>query len=500
MSQLTAEPVPKTIRQRLLTGTSWQLGLALTGRLFTFLLSVLQGRYLGVAGYGQLALVQNTLQFLTLFAGAATGSTCTKYLSELRASQPARVQRILAFSLAVVVLGSLVAGGLLALAASPIAVHILHQPSMTPLLRLSSFALVAIGISGTWGGVLFGFQMYRTESIIRFVQTFAWFAICVALMRWAGVWGAVLAYDLASLLAMTLLMWFGIRALRKHHLRLDFHHALQESRVFKEYSLAVMMTSFVLIASQYTVFALLSRSPDGAYASGRFFAAFQYRLVIQYVPMMVQITVGPIVAELLGAGQRERAGRLYYTILGALSIGLGGLSLVMVAFSGWLLGLFGKGFHGSPILFASVMAYAVTIAGNNLAGMALQMHGRAWIAFRADTTAAVVTLIMAFILIQPYQDVGAAIALQIGAIAQSLVYMVSTRDVGPVTRQRIGLLRYVIVMLLVPQMCMLLAIAKSGVRGPGLWLGGTAVIALLLWSAVGWYRQSTVPRLQSSSI
>ncbi len=88
---------------------------------------------------------------------------------------------------------------------------------MTPLLRLSSFALVAICIGGTWGGVLFGFQMFRTESIIRFVQAFAWFAICLVLMRWAGVWGAVLAYDVACGLSMALLFWFGIRALRKHN-------------------------------------------------------------------------------------------------------------------------------------------------------------------------------------------------------------------------------------------------------------------------------------------
>jgi len=492
MSEHTVGTVPRTLRQRLLSGTSWQVGLALAGRLFTFLLNVLQGRILGVAGYGQLSLVQNTLQFLTLFAGAATGSTCTKYLSEFRTSQPARVKRILAFSIGVVIVGSLAAGGLLAVWASPIAVHILHQPSMTPLLRLSSFALVAICISGTWGGVLLGFQMFRLESIIRFVQAFAWFAICVALMRWAGVWGAVLAYDLACGLSMALLFWFGIRALRKHDLRLDFRNALKERRVFKEYSLAVMMTTAVTLGSQYAVFALLSRSPDGAVASGRFFAAFQYRLVIQYLPMMVQITAAPIVAELLGGAQRERAGRLYYTILGATSVGFAVLSLVMVALSTWLLGLFGKGFHGSPVLFASVMAYAVTVAGNNLASMALQMHGKPWVAFRADAVAAVVIVIMALILIGEYQDVGAAIALQIGAIAQSVVYMVSTRDVGPMARQRIGSARYVVVVLLAPQMCMLLAVARSGIRSPGLWLSGIAAIALLLWSGIGWYRQFRV--------
>ncbi len=161
----------------------------------------------------------------------------------------------------------------------------------------------------------------------------------------------------------------------------------------------------------------------------------------------------------------------------------------MVAFSGWLLGLFGKGFHGSPLLFASVMAYAVTVAGNNLAGMALQMHGKPWIAFRADAVAAAVTLSVAFILIGPYQDVGTAIALQIGAVAQAVVYMVSTRDVGPVARQKIGGFRYGVVVLLAPQICMLLAIARDGVRAPVLWLGSTVVTALLLWSGLGWYRQ-----------
>jgi O-antigen/teichoic acid export membrane protein len=489
MSVSKVEPVPKTLRQRLLSGTSWQLGLALAGRFFTFLLNVLQGRYLGVAGYGQLSLVQNTLQFLSLFAGAATGSTCVKYLSELRVSQPARVQRILAFSIGIVVVGSLVAGGLLVICAGPIAVHILHQPSMTPLLRLSSVALGAICIGGTWGGVLFGFQMFRAEAIIRFVQALAWFAICLALMRSAGVWGAVLAYDLSCVLSMSLLLWFGIRALTKHHLRLDFRHALKERRVFKDYSLAVIMQAAVTLGAQYAVFAMLSRTEDGAIASGRFFAAFQYRLVIQYLPIMVQVTAGPLIAELLGAGQGERAGRLYYRILGATSLGLAGLSLVMVAFSGWLLGLFGKGFHGSPLLFASVMAYAVTIGGNNLAGMALQMHGKPWIAVRADSAAAVASVIMALILVGQYQDVGAAIALQIGAITQSVVYMISTRDVGPLARRRIGNFRYVFVVLLAPQVCMLLAAVRSPLPNPGLWVGSAAFIALLLWCGLGWHRQ-----------
>jgi O-antigen/teichoic acid export membrane protein len=218
-------------------------------------------------------------------------------------------------------------------------------------------------------------------------------------------------------------------------------------------------------------------------ATGRFFAAFQYRLVIQYPPMMLQVTAGPLIAELLGNGETEYAGRIYYKILGATVLSLSCVSVFMGAFSSPLLGLFGKGFHGDPILFASVMAYAVTFAGNNLAGMALQMHGRAWIAFRAETVAALVTLIMAFVLTGRYQDAGTAVAIQLGAIASAVIYM------GSITRKKIGALRYAVVVLLAPQASMLLAYSRRGIRSPDVWLGGIGIIALLAWLGAGWFRQ-----------
>jgi peptidoglycan biosynthesis protein MviN/MurJ (putative lipid II flippase) len=104
----------------------------------------------------------------------------------------------------------------------------------------------------------------------------------------------------------------------------------------------------------------------------------------------------------------------------------------------------------------------------------------------------VATLVMAYILIGPYQDVGMAMALQIGAVTQALVYMVSTRDVGPVARQKIGNFRYVVVVLLAPQLCMLLAIAHDGVRTPVLWLISVGAIVLLLACTAGWYRRLAV--------
>jgi hypothetical protein len=69
--------------------------------------------------------------------------------------------------------------------------------------------------------------------------------------------------------------------------------------------------------------------------------------------------------------------------------------------------------------------------------------------------------------------------------------MVSTRDVGPTARHGIGSFRYLILVLLTPQLCMLIAISHSGIGTPALWLGGAGIMALLLWSGLGWYRQFT---------
>jgi O-antigen/teichoic acid export membrane protein len=288
---------------------------------------------------------------------------------------------------------------------------------------------------------------------------------------------------------MALLCWFAFRALKSHGLKVDFRNALSERGVFKAYSLAVMLTTVVTVASQYVIFALLSRSTDGAEATGRFMAAFQYRLVIQYMPMMIQATTGPIIAELLGAGQRDRAGRLFYQILGVVSLGLSVLSLILVEFSPQLLGLFGRGFQASPLLFASVMAYAATVAGNWLASMALQMHGKPWIAFRADVLAAMVLVISGPLLIHRYEEVGAAFALLIASIAQSVFYMMSTRDVGPRTRRSIGGIRYAALIMLAPQLCLLPALASNGVRGPLFLLASAAAVGIVIWSSVGWYRR-----------
>ncbi len=489
MSEPKLESPAKSVRKRLLSGASWQLGLTLSGRVFTFFLNILQGRYLGVVGYGQLSLIQTTLQFLSLFVGAAAGNTCTKYLSELRNTQPLRVRRILAFAIGNVTLGSMLGSVLFGFFAAPIATRILHQPEMEPLLRLSSFALMAVCVGGAWTGVLFGFHLFRIEAIARFIQTIVWFGACIALMRWAGVWGAVLAYDISLGLVMVMVAWIGIRALRKHNLQLDFRHALKERKVFGDYSLAVMFKTILIVGAQYTTYALLSRVPNGAVGAGRFFAAFQYRLVIQYLPMAIQLTAGPLISEMIGLGNYESAGRVYYKMLGAMMLGLTALAVCIVSFSPFLLGLFGKGFQGNPFLLASVMAYAVIVSGNNFGSMALQMHSKAWWAFRADAVAAIVTVGSALYLIPHFHDLGTALALQCGVVAQSLVYMLLTRGIGGEVRKAIGVIRYTVVVLLAPELCLLIAwknvstqtLAALGVR--------VVFVAMIAWCGWSWYRK-----------
>jgi len=65
------------------------------------LMLAILARTLGKAGFGELAILQSTVGMFSVFAGFGLGLTSTKYIAELRWSDPQRAARISAVSLLV---------------------------------------------------------------------------------------------------------------------------------------------------------------------------------------------------------------------------------------------------------------------------------------------------------------------------------------------------------------------------------------------------------------
>ena len=91
-------PRADSLRGRLAFGAVWCLiGTALSqGSII--LASVISARLLDTVGFGELGIINSTIGMFGVFAGFGLGMTATKYVAELRATDPARAGRIIALS------------------------------------------------------------------------------------------------------------------------------------------------------------------------------------------------------------------------------------------------------------------------------------------------------------------------------------------------------------------------------------------------------------------
>ena len=105
LDRLLASPLGRRIAK----GVFWSLAGALISRGLAMVSSVLVARMLGREGFGELGTIQATVGMFGVFAGFGLGMTATKFVAELKFTNPLRAGRIIGLSS----LTSWASGGLL---------------------------------------------------------------------------------------------------------------------------------------------------------------------------------------------------------------------------------------------------------------------------------------------------------------------------------------------------------------------------------------------------
>src|SRR5271168_1526513 len=100
---------------RLAHGVFWSLVGAVLVRGLGLLSSIIVARMLGITAFGEFMMIQNTIGLFGIFAGLGLGITATKYVAEMRETDPARCGRIIGLILIVATAGGLAAGASLLL-------------------------------------------------------------------------------------------------------------------------------------------------------------------------------------------------------------------------------------------------------------------------------------------------------------------------------------------------------------------------------------------------
>jgi O-antigen/teichoic acid export membrane protein len=370
------------VGSRLVRGAFWSLAGTVLARGLGLLSSIIVARVLGKQGYGQVGIIQSTVEMFGIVGGFGLGLTATKYVAELRRTDPERSGRIIGLCSLV----SWVTGGIMALSlavlAPWLATKTLNAPQLMSLLRIGAILLLLAAINGAQAGVLAGFEAFKVRARITLVAGLINFPLMACGVYFAGILGAVWAL-VASSAANCVLNFIALRKeAHKHAIPLTYNGCFQERALLWGFSIPAVLTGVVYSPIVWTANVLLVNQPGGYGQMGVYNAARQWQTLLLLLPNIFASVALPIFSSSVKEGKTTQDFQNTFRISHSVAVIVSFPFCAALGFlSEWLLRLYGEGFReGAPVVIGVLLAALIQCLGVTCAP-AIQAKGKMWLGF-----------------------------------------------------------------------------------------------------------------------
>lgn len=368
-----------TLYSRFYKGASWAfIGTALS-QSSVVVWSMIAARLLGRESFGALGIIQSTVGVLGTFAGLGLGMTATKYVAELRASDPSRAGRVIGLSVGMsLATGAGVATALWVL--SPwLATHAIAAPNLAGQLRIAAILLLLMTLNGVQTGTLSGLEAFRSLARVNLWRGIAALPVGVAAVWFGGLTGAVWALVASAALGC----WFGQSAVRgacdSAGIPVSWRGAWRERAVLWRFSLPAFLSN-VSVVTTWAAYAIMAHRPAGYSQLGAFNAANQFRNGILLVPAVVGQPLLPMLSDLYTTSTSEFR-RLLRTSLVLMAMVSAAIALPVCLMSPWIMALFGARFRSEWPALVFLAASTIPAACCSIVGQAIAGSGKQWTGF-----------------------------------------------------------------------------------------------------------------------
>lgn len=404
------------VGSRFASGAFWSVIAAVIPRGIMLVATMVVARLLGKTVYGELGMIQSTVNMLGAFAGFGLGLTATKHVAEFRKTDPTRAGRILGLSGWIAVFsGGLMAGSLLAFAPW-LADHAINAPHLGRPLRIGAIILFISALNGAQVGALSGFEAFKK---IAFVNTFVGllsFPMLIAGAYWAGLEGALWA----------LAFNFGVtwvcnhvalrREAARYNVPLLFTDCRQEWPVLWRFSLPAVLGGALPGLAYWGCGALLVNQPGGYGEMGIFSAVNHWFVLLIFIPGVLGAVILPILSDQLGQGEVTQSKKTLIFAIKANLLAVAPVAILGAVASPYIMGLYGSTFRGGWPTLAIMSLTAILFAAVSAVGQIIAASGRMWVGFTMNIGWTLVLLSGAVLLVE-YGAAGLA-----GAIAIAYVF------------------------------------------------------------------------------
>lgn len=363
---------------RLARGTLWSLMGTIIARLCSVLVSIVVARSLGKVQFGELGIIQSTVNLFGLFAGFGMGLTATKFVAEFRQKDPARVASVLSDT----TLFSWVSGGVLAsglLCSAPwLAAHTLAAPHLGWLLRASAPLLVLTGWQGVLLGALSGFESFKRIAQVNAVTGILTSGFTITGTLLWGIQGAIWASVAAQLLVCLLTADALKKTASAAGIQTRFSPWLRDFHLVWRFSFPALISGVMVVPVNWLCNALLVNQPFGYGEMGLLNVASQWRNSILFLPSIVSSVSLPLLSGLGAQNDRSTATRLVWNSIkintATALVAVGAVSVL----SPFIMASYGMGgAHGNLTLI--VLCFSALLSGTiGIMGQYIASRGMMW--------------------------------------------------------------------------------------------------------------------------
>ena len=404
---------------RLVRAVGWNASGTVLARLLTLASSIVVGRALGVAGFGAIGVMQQTVTLLVTVTTMGLPTTLTTDVAAARTDDHDRVGRLIAAAMAAAGGVSLLIALGLALGGRAMAEQVMGVPALAGALPGAALLLVSQSLFGMQVGALGGLERFRSCATATVLSGACALGGAALGAQRAGVTGAIWGLGLGAM--VTALLTQALLAQACHALRTPL--ALREFRASIRHlwatARAATLTNLLVVGTTWFVSVTLAHQPDGAIGTGLLSLGLQWRAAVLALPLTAAAPLLSVLSTLRDDRDARRSiGLLACQAAGGLA--LAG-ALVVMAASPKLVHAYGAGFDRAIPVLALLGASAIPLAIAGMLGQLALGRGDRRSGVIACVAWSVTLVVLCLVLTPRLGAVGAALATLLAAPVQVAV-------------------------------------------------------------------------------
>lgn len=402
------------INKKIFSHSFWILLGNLLSKFILLLATILMARYLGKEQYGQFGIIKSTILMFVMFAGLELGITSTKYISQYRFSDKAKVEKIVGISTLLAIIISIFVSILVYVFAEEIAIQI-KAPVIFNEIRLSSFILFFSSLNGIQNGILAGIEKFKQISINNVVAGVISSIGLILASKFFDLNAVVIAFGLN----FGILFLLNFLTLKKYfysefNIRVFDIKNFEELNVLWKFSLPAILGGLMVGPVTWYCNYLLVNQPKGYEQMANFDIANQWRNTILFIPAALSQIALPMLTA--NANNIDTYKEVFNKNL-RVNVYIGfALVLFFVIASPLITFFYGHKYDDALVPIIIMFITTGFIAVNNVVGQAIASKGKMWLGFYFNLLWAIILIASSYYMIK---------ILNLGAIGIAVSYLIS---------------------------------------------------------------------------